>query len=91
MIILTLFVSFLYNDRKLTHQQNIHSKDLFNFGLEASKVSQNPDKIFFNYSSHNLSKSEKLFKDLKFAIPPNKREYSDYLLNFKRLYRNIEI
>ena len=91
MIILTLFVYFLYKNRKLTHQQSIHSKDLFNFGLEASKVSQNPDKIFFNYSSHNLSKSEKFFKDLKFAIPPNKREYSDYLLNFKLLYRNIEI
>ena len=77
---------------KLAHHQNIHSKEVFNFGLEISKVSQDPDKIVFNYSSHNLSKSEKnlLCKDLKFAIPPDKREYSDYLLRFNLLYCEIK-
>ena len=47
------------NDRKLAHHQNNHSKKLFNLGLEVSKVSNDPDKIIFNYSSHKLSKSEK--------------------------------
>ena len=60
------------NDRKLAHHQNIHSKKLFNLGLEISKVSHDPDKIIFNYSSHKLSKSEKslLCKGLNVAIPP---------------------
>ena len=66
------------NDRKLAHHQNIHSKKLFNLGLEVSKVSHDPDEIIFNYSSYNLSKSEKslLCKGLNFAIPPDKLEYS---------------
>ena len=80
------------NGRKLAHHQNIHSKKLFNLGLEVSKVSHDPDKIIFNYSSYNLSKSEKslLCKGLNFAIPPDKLEYSDYLLPFELLYRDIK-
>ena len=80
------------NDRKLAHHKNIHSKKLFNLGLEVSKVSHDPDKIIFNYSSHELSKSEKslLCKGLNFAIPPDKLEYSDYLLPFELLYRDIK-
>ena len=80
------------NDRKLAHHQNIHSKKLFNLGLEVSKVSHDPDKIIFNYSSYNLSKSKKrvLCKGLNFAIPPDKLEYSHYLLPFELLYRVIK-
>ena len=44
------------NNRKLTHHQNIHSKKFFNFGLEVSEVSHDPDKIIFNYSSYDLFK-----------------------------------
>ena len=46
----------------------------------------------FNYSSYTLSKSEKslLCKVLSFAIPPDKLEYSDYLLPFEFLYRDIK-
>ena len=46
----------------------------------------------FNYSSYTLSKSEKslLCKVLSFAIPPDKLEYSDYLLPFELLYRDIK-
>ena len=80
------------NDRKLAHHQNIHSKKLFNLGLEVSKVSHDSEKIIFNYSSHMFSKSEKssLCKGLNFAIPPDKLEYSDYLLPFELLYRDIK-
>ena len=61
-------------------------------GLEVSKVSHDPDKIIFNYSSYNLSKSAKcvLCKGLNFAIPPDKLEYSHYLLPFELLYRAIK-
>ena len=80
------------NDRKLAYHQNIHSKKLFNLGLEFSKVSHDTDKIIFNYSSYTLSKSEKslLCKGLNFAIPPDKLEYLDYLLPFKLLYSDIK-
>ena len=61
-------------------------------GSEVSKVPHDPDKIIFNYSSHKLSKSEKslLCKDLNFVIPPDKLEYSDYLLPLELLYRDIK-
>ena len=80
------------NDRKLAHHQNIHSKKLFNLGLEVFKVSHDPDKMTFNYSSYNLSKSEKnlLCKRLNFVISPDKLEYSDYLLPLELLYCDIK-
>ena len=73
--IISLFLT--KNDRKLAHHQNIHSKKLFNLGLEVSKVSHDPDEIIFNYSSYNLFKSEKslLSKSLNFEVPPDKLEY----------------
>ena len=60
------------NDRRLRHQQDIHSKKLFDLGFESSQTSHDPDKVIFNYSSHVLTGSEKslLCKGLNFAIPP---------------------
>ena len=48
--------------------------------------------MIFNYSSYNLSKSEKslLCKCLNFVISPDKLEYSDCLLPFKLLYYEIK-
>ena len=43
------------NDRKLKHQQDIHSKKLFDLGFENSQTSHDPDKVIFNYSSHVLT------------------------------------
>ena len=76
------------NDRKLAHHQNIHSRKLFDLGLEVSKVSHDPYKIIFNYFSYNLSKSEKslLSQGLNIVISPDKREYLDYLMPFELLY-----
>ena len=80
------------NDKKLKNQQDIHSKKLFNLGIESSKTSNDPQKVIFNYSSHVLRESEKslLYKGLNFAIPPDKLEYSDFLLPFELLYRDIQ-
>ena len=73
------------NDKKFAHHQNIHAKKLFNLGLEFSKVSHDLNKVILNYSSYTLSKSEKslLCKGLNVALPPDKLEYSDYLLLLK--------
>ena len=46
------------NDRKLKHQQDIHSKKLFDLGFENSQTTHDPDKVIFNYSSHVLTESE---------------------------------
>ena len=80
------------NDKKLKHQQDIHSKKLFDLGFENSQTSPDPDKVIFNYSSHVLTKSEKslLCKGLNFAIPPKTLEYADYLLPFELLYCDIQ-
>ena len=79
------------NDKKLKHQQDIHSKKLFDLGFENSQTSHDPDKVIFNYSSHVLTESEKslLCKGLNFVIPLKTLEYDDYLLPFELLYRDI--
>ena len=80
------------NDKKLKNQQDIHSKKLFNLDIESSKMSHNPQKVVFNYYSHVLTESGKslLCKGLNFAIPPDKLKYSDFLLPFELLYRDIQ-
>ena len=80
------------NDKKLKNRQDILSKKLFNLGIESSKTSHDPEKVIFNYSSHVLKEREKglLCKGLNFAIPPDKLEYSDFLLPFELLYREIQ-
>ena len=47
------------NDKKHKHQQDIHSKKLFDSGFENSQTSHDLDKVIFNHSSHVLTKSEK--------------------------------
>ena len=44
---------------KHNHQQDTHSKKLFDLGFENSQTSHDPDKVIFNYSSHVLIESEK--------------------------------
>ena len=50
-----------------------------------------PDKVIFNYSSHVLTESEKVyfFKDLSFAVPPKAPEYAEYVLLFELFYHDI--
>ena len=42
------------NDRKLKHLQDIHSKKLYDLGLENYQTPHDPDVVIFNYSSHVL-------------------------------------
>ena len=57
-----------------------------------SKTSHDHQKVIFNFSSYNLSEHEKnvLCKVLNFAIKPNKIEYSEYLVPFELLYRDLK-
>ena len=56
-----------------------------------SETSHNPDKIVFNFSSRELNDDEKslLCKGLKFSIPPKHLDYSDHMLPFELLFRDI--
>ena len=49
------------------------------------------DKVIFNFSSYNLSGHGKidLSKGLSFAIPPETIEYSEFLVPFEMLFRDI--
>ena len=53
-----IYLFLTQNEKKLYHQ-NIHSNKLSKLGLEIYKKSCKPDKIIFNYPSHNLSKRKK--------------------------------
>ena len=57
---------------------------------EISLDSHDPQKGISNISSHILSDSEKslLYKALRFALPPKKIDYADFLLQFELLYRH---
>ena len=72
------------NDRKLKHQQDIHSKKLFDLGFENPQTSHDPDKVIFNYSSHILTERERslLCRGLNLAIPHWNMLIIYFLLNY---------
>ena len=50
-----------------------------------------PDKVIYNYSSHNqLNWKNVLSKDLQVALTPKRLEYADYMLPFELLFREIK-
>ena len=57
---------------------------------ETSLDSHDPEKVISNFSSDILSDSKKslLCKGLRFALPPKKIDYADFLLQFELLYRD---
>ena len=59
--------------------------------LMGSKLKHNPEEVIHNFSSHNLSTSEKslLCKGLNFALLPKDLKFENYLLPFELLFRNI--
>ena len=52
---------------------------------------QDPEKVIFNFSSHNLSDDEKplLCKGLNFSIPRKHSDYADHMLFFELLLRDF--
>jgi len=78
------------NEESIQHCKFTHLNKLKylipNFSWDLiSPLSHDPDKVIFNYSSHQLTYSEKsvLSKGLRFAIPPKSVEYADYLLQYE--------
>ena len=54
--------------------------------------SHNPDRVIFNFSSYKLTDDEKnvLCKGLNFSVKPGLIEYSEFLLPFELLFRDIK-
>ena len=63
----------------------------YNWDMVATS-SQDPEKVIFNFSSHELTSGEKnvLSKGLRFAIPPRQVDYSGYLAEYELLYRSTK-
>ena len=53
--------------------------------------SHNPDRVIFNFYSYKLTDDEKnvLCKGLNFSFKPGSIEYSEFLLPFELLFRDI--
>ena len=79
------------NDSKLSKVMDVNNKKLHNLGLDNRYECHDPDKVIFNYSSYKLSDLEKrlLAKGLKYALPPIKLNYGDYMTPFELFYREI--
>ena len=66
-------------------------KGIQNYKLsELMKLQHDPKKVIHNFSSYQLSDTEKLLlcKGLTFSIPPKRLKFENYLLPFELLYRN---
>ena len=79
------------NDRVLNKVRLIHEKKLFNLGFRTASETNDPQKVIFNFSSYNLTPSEKtlLVKGMNLSIPPKKLNYGDYFLPFESLYKQM--
>ena len=84
------------NDKLLSLHQRVHDKKIYKLTTDfcdfSSTTSHDPDKVIYNFSSYELSDSEKqlLSKGLNYAIPPKHINYGDYLVPFELLFRDIE-
>ena len=85
---------FLFgNDRSTFKHQNIQDKVFCKLSNSVvGYVSHEPEKVIHNFSSHILTDAEKsvLFRGLRFALLPKTLEYTDYIVSFELLYRDIE-
>ena len=85
------------NNRSILKIWKVHCKKLNNLSSNnsyfESVTSHDPEKVLFNFSSHQLTEHEKslLSRGLNFAIPPKDLNYADYLLPFELLFRDIDL
>ena len=80
------------NEKSLRSHQKIHSKKLLALTKHIKNVGHDPKTVIFNFSKYKLTKQEVslLSKGLQFAISLTEIEYTDFVLPFELLYRNIK-
>ena len=82
------------NDKSILHHDNIQKRKLKNL-LEISlkeviNDNHNPNKVIFNFTSYELNDVEKRLKGLNFSVKPKSIEYSEFLLPFELLFRDVK-
>ena len=84
------------NDKSILHHDNIQKRKLKNLlQLSLKQVindSHDPNKVIFDFASYELSDVEKsvLCKGLNFSVKPKSIEYSEFLLPFELLFRDVK-
>ena len=84
------------NDKSILHHDNIQKRKLKNLlQLPLKQVindSHHPNKVIFDFASYELSDVEKsvLCKGLNFSVKPKSIEYSEFLLPFELLFRDVK-
>ena len=80
-----------WNNESLCSHQKVHTKKLLVLTKDISTVAHDPRTVIFNFSKYNLTKQEEslLSKGLQFAISLTEIEYTDFMLPFELIYRDI--
>ena len=81
------------NDKAISKHKETQNKKLVKLiGSPLNKITHDPEKVIYNFSKHVLTEAEKsvLCKGLQFAVPPKTIEYSEYMLPFELLFRDIK-
>ena len=79
------------NNQTLIRIRLNQEKKLINLGMQTAAETNDPKKVIFNFSSHELSASEKtlLVKGLNLSIPPKSLNYADFLQPFETLFSQL--
>ena len=91
-----LILFLVANDKSILHHDNIHKGKLKNLlKITSNNIfseSHIPDRVIFNFSSYKLTDDEKnlLCKGLNFSVKPGLIDYSEFLLPFELLFRDIK-
>ena len=82
----TFLESNIKTIKRMEGIQNYKSSDLM-----SKKLQHNLKKVIHNFSSYQLSDTEKLLlcKGLNLSLPPKRLKFENYLLPFELLYRNV--
>ena len=84
------------NDKSILHHDNTKKPKLKNLlKISLNNIfsdSHNPERLIFNFSSHELTDDEKnvLCKGLNFSVKSRLIEYPEFSLTFELLFRNIK-
>ncbi len=79
------------NRKSLSRQRSIQERKFEALQREQSYISNDPDKVIHNFSSHVLTDLQRklLCKGLNFSLPPKKLVDCDYIVPFELLYRTL--
>ena len=93
--ICTLFITSnkkIIKRKDKAHEKKLHKLNINKSNAAEENLNHDHEKVFFNFSSYNLSTHEKslLCKGLNFEIPPRNIEYSKFLLPFELLFREVK-